>query len=351
MSPGTKIRDFGRARPPGLAGGSKPGGTGETNRKEGEMSPFPKTETTMKTAAIVYHKSDFDGICSLAIATKALRRHVTHAFPFNYGDTEPSAETLIGYDTVVIADVCLSSDTMLTLLKTAESEGMFNCIWIDHHASSIERSVRDGFSGLPGMRTASGKGACELAWEDFFPGEPVPRVVAYLSAHDVHDKRRFPWDDEVMPFQYGMREAYGCDAKKFLEDFDRITGDPLTLRRMINRGGVAYRYAKRTGSGGVEKYGFPVTINGSCRGICCLTNSFGSLAFEDKLKAAGAEVAVCVNRVSADEYRVSAYAPDGCSIDLGEYMSRKYHGGGHPSAAGGRMTLTQFVTLTVKQTM
>lgn len=299
-----------------------------------------------KKAIIIYHRADFDGICSYAIAKDALsRKHMTDPFPYTYRDEAPSAETLLRYDTVLIADVCLPADTMRALFHETQKRKGFEVLWIDHHKSSIELSVREGFSFLHGYREYEGKGACELTWNYFHGYNRVPLAIQYLSAYDVHDKERFDWEREVMRFQYGMREAYALRAEDFADDFQTIAGDGEFLTHMLENGGRLYRFEQENGSRGVSRFGFPVRVAGMYKGLCCLTSQFGSLAFESRIQAEGYELAVCANRIAAGTYIVSIYAPDKCALDIGRYLADTYGGGGHPGAGGCRVGLDTFIRL------
>ena len=308
----------------------------------------------MKKAAIIYHKSDFDGIASCAIARKALEnRYAITPYPYAYGckDGAPGMDELKQFDLVVIVDVCLPAETMRQLyaLRRMRPEA-FDCQWIDHHESSISLSVQEGFSLLHGYRQPEGKGACELVWEYFrgYGSAKTPKAVQYLSAYDVHDKGRFDWKEEVMPFQWGMRERYDLDAAAFVRDYEPLMNDKALFDSVLEDGRRILRYEIGAGSRGVEQNGFEVTIAGGTRGLCCLTSRFGSLAFESRMEREGQEVAVCVNRISADAYRVAMYAPGECGLNLGRYMAENYGGGGHPGAAGGTLTFEQFKTLLVE---
>lgn len=302
-----------------------------------------------KKAAIVYHKSDFDGIAAYAISRKSLEKeYVITAIPFNYGDAEPDLKTLLGQDLVVITDVCLAAATMKALYLETQNRRPFDCVWIDHYETSLDASVPGGWSLMHGYRQPSGKSACALAW-DYFHGitSRVPRTVQLLSAYDIHNRQDIfnDWETEVMPFQYGAREAYDLRAEDFAKDFDALMYDDAFVAGLIRDGGRIYRHEKKTGSKGIEMNAFEVTIAGSTRGLCCLTSQFGSLAFEDRMEREGQEVAVCVNRISAEAYRVAMYAPGKCSLNLGKYMADNYGGGGHPGAAGGTLTFEQLKTL------
>ena len=307
----------------------------------------------MKTAAIIYHRIDFDGICAYAIARRAAEAngYIVTPFPFSHGDTEPSLGELFTYDYVAILDVCLCDETMRALFKRDREVPAFCCAWIDHHCTALRNSVVKGYSMMKGYRKEEGFAACELTWMYYNEGKRLPIAVAYLSAYDVHDKERYNWDAGVLPFQYGMRDRYALRAEDFVDDYDDIVNNLVFVSDMIENGKLILRYLLESGGRGVATYGFPVTVAGTHRGLCCLTNAFGSLPFESQMRQDGIPLAVCANRVTPDRYRVSVYAPGECPLDLGEYMKEHYGGGGHRGAASGTLNLEQFVTLMTRQTL
>jgi oligoribonuclease NrnB/cAMP/cGMP phosphodiesterase (DHH superfamily) len=311
---------------------------------------YAKAESGQKTSAIVYHRIDFDGICSYAIALKEFqgRGYRVTAFPYSYGDEVPDAQTLCGYDHVLIVDVCLPDDTMNTLMRAARHDPSFRCVWIDHHRSSIRNSVQAGYSLMHGYREETGRAASELTWMYYHENRPVPRAVQYISAYDIHDTERLPWEEEVLPYQYGMRDRYAQRADEFVRDYDEIMESDALTREITATGRIILRFMRESGERGVATYGFPVTVAGTHRGLCCLTNCMGSLPFEARMRNEGCDIAVCVNRLTAKLYKVSMYGSEGNTLDLGAYLKKRYHGGGHFNAAGGTMNLKEFFTLVTK---
>lgn len=314
----------------------------------------PKKE---KKAAVVYHRIDFDGICSYAVARQTLEMSgfEVSPFPFTHGDPEPDIPDLLQHDIVVIVDICLSTESMLCLRKNNGTflEGKKTVIWIDHHKTSIETSIEKGFDDMPGLREI-GKGACELTW-NFCHTEAakLPQTVAWLSAYDVYDKRRFDWNEDVLPFQYGMRNMFNLNAEKFFDAFEELCSEgeekKALVEKVISEGRAILSYARQTGSFGVNAYGFEVTIGGKEKAVCCLTNNFGSLAFEEKMKETGIRIAICVNRINGERYKVSMFGDsEENRFDLGNYCKSKYSGGGHFNAAGGVLNRVQFIRLVTK---
>lgn len=330
-------------------------------------------------AAIIYHRIDFDGICSFAIVNKFLRDlHGDSVevipFPYTHGDESPF-KTIEGqgFDEVYILDICLPAEDMRGLLFDDE-QGILHVIWIDHHLTSEELSIENNFGTMPGLRACAetqwltfrwkdhqnlqrawGRprflGACALTWlymskKATGNALPLPRAVELLAQYDTFEKGP-DWHHDVLPFQYGMRNDYGLDTDHFLDDFEWLL-DGTNVEGIRNRGHIILAYALQTATRAVETYGFETTIGGR-KAIACLTNTFGSLGFEKRMAESDAAICLCINRTPGKDsknFKVSAYADaDRNDLNLGEYMSRHYDGGGHPNAAGGTLSAQQFLSL------
>ena len=285
------------------------------------------------TIAIVYHRIDCDGLCSYAVLYNALRERFPRmpitGIGYNHGDEMPD---LSGYTTVYMADVSLPSSEMLRL----HSE--HRLVWIDHHATAIEDSKAYGYSTAHGLRQI-GKGACELCWEFMFASEP-PLFVKYLSAYDVFDKERFDFENEVLPFQYGVRNRLQLNPEAFVnamaEDYEKLDYEKLLdYEQLIAEGRVILNHIRQQGYRAAKTYGFTVTLAGKVPALCILTDQSGSIPYKEAAIEAGCKVIVCANRIGDSRYKVSCYAADGdAPIHLGDYLKDMYCGGGHANAAG-----------------
>ena len=273
---------------------------------------------------IVYHRIDCDGLCSYAVLYNALRERFPRmpitGIGYNHGDELPD---LSGYTTVYMADVSLPSSEMLRL----HSERRL--VWIDHHSTTIEDSKAYGYSTAPGLRQI-GKGACELCWEfTHAKTEKAPLFVQLLSAYDVFDKERFDFENEVLPFQYGVRNRLQLDPEAFVnamaEDYEKF----------IAEGRVILNYIRQQGYRAAKNYGFAITLADKVPALCILTDQSGSIPYQKAAEEAGCKVIVCVNRLDDKHYKVSCYAAEkDAPIHLGDYLKDMYGGGGHANAAG-----------------
>lgn len=274
--------------------------------------------------AIVYHRVDCDGLCSYAVLYNALRERFPRmpitGIGYNHGDELPD---LSGYTNVYMADVSLPSSEMLRL----HSERRL--VWIDHHSTTIEDSKAYGYSTTPGLRQI-GKGACKLCWEfTHATTEKAPLFVQLLSAYDVFDKERFDFENEVLPFQYGVRNRLQLDPEAF------VNAMAENYEKFIAEGRVILNYIRQQGYRAAKNYGFAITLAGKVPALCILTDQSGSIPYQKAAEETGCKVIVCVNRLDDKHYKVSCYAAEkDAPIHLGNYLKDMYGGGGHANAAG-----------------
>lgn len=293
--------------------------------------------TNINRALIIYHRVDYDGLASMAITREALKRYTSNPvdiFGFNYNDPIPDFVNYLSvYDAIFLVDISFPKEDMIQLRDSGK------VAWIDHHITQINESEEFGFSDFPGLRV-DGTAACELCWKYFNPDTPVPLPVLYLSHYDTWRHDTFSWDKEILPFQYGLRAKYSLNAQLFSHEFNEILKNYESL---VASGEGILQYLNATWKGCVKGYAFEVTIADKYRGICMLTSTFGSSQF-DSVKDQY-DVYVCVNRKDSDMYNISMYVNEKCDFNAGEFMKKLYNGGGHAGAAGGVLTLDQFVHL------
>lgn len=297
----------------------------------------------MKKLLIVFHRIDFDGLCSMSVVRHWAESNglKVYLLGYTYGDNDPVIDA--DYDMVFVVDLRLPTGLMVSLNRNGK------LVWIDHHATSIADSYEFGFADAPGLRR-EGVGACELCWEFLNHGD-TPKLIQLLSTYDVWDKVRFNWNKETLPFQFGMRNAFNLEPDEFYAFYLSVVAenDLLLMDYIFDDGKAILNYVRVTGKRACDAYAFEVTIaDGTLSGLCMLTPHFGCLEFEESLRQRGCQVAVCVNRHAASgTYKVSMYAggSDLGEFNIGAYMKEHYNGGGHRSAAGGTLTEEQFLRL------
>jgi oligoribonuclease NrnB/cAMP/cGMP phosphodiesterase (DHH superfamily) len=276
----------------------------------------------MKKSIIVYHSADFDGVCSKLIALRAFPESET--FGYNYGDSIPNLES---YDKIIMIDISFPGDLMLKLKD--------RLIWIDHHITAIQDSMKYKYDGVPGIRKV-GEGACELAWK-YLIKTPVPQSVKYLSAYDVFNKTRFPWIEEVVPYQYSLRGRYGLNLPDEI-----LEQDPKTL---LDEGKSILRFLELDWKEGVNKSSFPITIDGKYKGICLITTQKGSLQFESVFQDYDLFVWGTFDKNGIFRFSMASNENRIPEFNCGAYLKDHYNGGGHQGIGGGVLSLEQFLGL------
>lgn len=119
----------------------------------------------VKKTAIVYHKSDLDGVVSAAIATmyeNSKNKDVVY-IPYSYeDDVKKVVDQVRDLDVVYVLDVSFGADSK-TVFKKWLDEGK-SLMWIDHHKGIIEDSKTWGFV-VPGLE----EGRCRCVRSGFGP--------------------------------------------------------------------------------------------------------------------------------------------------------------------------------------
>lgn len=304
-----------------------------------------------KKITIIYHRVDYDGLFSALICKHFFDINYPsevsiNTLGFTYGDTLPDLQLLKeNSDKVIMVDISFPVDYMLKLI---ESIGKENIVWIDHHITAIRDSIRSDYNDLPGLRDSeTNKGACELTWEWFFKDIETPKIIKYLSAYDVWDKNRFSWDKDILPCQNGLRALFGMNLEIISQNPNQILSEGFLETQILPGGRMIKSYLSMKWRTQVKNSTFDITVAGKYKGIAILSPDFSSAMFESVLNKYQV-FCICNVKRDSDVFSVSLYSePDGRlgDFELGEYMKQYYSGGGHKTAAGGKLTKEQFNNL------
>ena len=144
----------------------------------------------MKTWPIcVYHKNCLDGIAAAWVVWKYFHGEVA-LVPCGYGDEPPDVTDR----DIIIVDFSFSLPVMKRLLSACRS-----MVWIDHHKSALEGLgellEHDTFQRLQTMTGVSSSG-CGLAWDFYFPNEPLPNPLTFIQDRDLW-KFELPYTKQV----------------------------------------------------------------------------------------------------------------------------------------------------------
>lgn len=271
-----------------------------------------------KKVVIVYH-ADLDGICSAAVAKKALELYYPEIemveFNWSKGDVKE-----FECNTLYILDCVLPKER---LKKEIENLGRLNVVWIDHHKSTIEKYKE--FENLPGIRDPNAPGACTLTWNHFFDSEKIPPIVYHIGDRDIWRYESIKTKPVCEYMFYVSINPNDWDIYINMEDIEEIyeKGKLLLNARLSNIRATATRAYTNIFHG--QK---TVAINYNDR---ISKPDMGEYLLR---KVKEAEVAFIYHYFKEkDKYflQISLYSKG--NVDVSE-IARKYGGGGHKGAAG-----------------
>jgi hypothetical protein len=126
---------------------------------------------------VFYHRNCSDGFGAAWAAWKKFSGKVPLTFvPFNYGDPLPPIPH--GQD-VYILDLSFDPGYFSQLREKAS-----HVVLLDHHKSAMER-ILPLYPSDPDVVFDMNRSGAMIAWQTFFPGEPVPNLIRYVEDRDL----------------------------------------------------------------------------------------------------------------------------------------------------------------------
>lgn len=290
----------------------------------------------MNKTLIIYHRVDWDGYTSAAIAYMA--NPTSDFLGWNYGDTLPD---VTNYEQVILVDLTISDRNDYTWMHNHADK----LIWIDHHMNAVHSVNRPDVKGL----RRNDIGACMLTWEYFFPNQPVHQHVSLCATYDVFrkDGKYATWDDawkyQLVLGEYGpgwTKEEGDIScflvglARDFIKEQDNATSSRLLRGDMLEK-------QRADKEAELFKHAEYNTIDGV---TYCILYAVGQPAMLIKSHldnyAADAFLIVNPDPLPNGDYKVSVRVPEISNFDASAFC-RQYGGNGHIKAAGCAMSEEQ----------
>lgn len=305
--------------------------------------------------AIIYHKSDYDGILSNQVCRYWLDElHLNpeiHSYGWNYGEPIPvphgaadGVDDFAGYDQIYIVD--LSVDELMS-----RPDLRHKIVWIDHHKTAIDKWDHIGdATKMVGYRI-DGVAACRLCWQWFaFPygpnGDPrthpcdiylpskgnfvnrnvaEPRLIRLAGEYDIWDHR----DRDAATLQLGLRAISPADFNQLIQREFAGYGKQH-LRDVLAKGRVIQAYVDQDAE--TRMQAAYITEWEGLR-FLCLNGRGNSLTFRSRIDELKPD-ALLMWYYDGSKSTVSLYhAPGREDIDL-SVIAKKHGGGGHRGACG-----------------
>lgn len=280
----------------------------------------------MKTTLVVTHSADLDGLCSQAVAKKALGDTADY-LGWDYSDDIPDTSK---YLRVYLIDISFPPEEMKKLMS--------RLVWIDHHFSAI----KDNPTYYGGLRI-DGVAACRLAWQWFFGNAKAtkedyltrkvtePLAVTLLGEHDIWNHT----DEKTLPFQYGMQAIETPDWETLLTS-EATPAHGFAYQKeymddVLVKGRAIEQYLKVTNAQLSNECGYDADFEG-LKFRVLNTPQKGSLQFDASIKE---HHDGCLRYYwDGQKWGCSLYGvAHKKDIDL-SVIAKKYGGGGHRGAAG-----------------
>jgi len=203
---------------------------------------------------LIYHKKDFDGICSAAIIKMSYPD--ADLIGWDYGDPYDQFLLFIDED-IIVVDIHFPMNTMYNISSRNK------LTWIDHHKSAIDAFNAFDHSSDNNITTVLeiGRGACELTWEYIFPTVPVPSTIKWLGKYDTwREYGTQSWDNHIMPFQYGMRQL--CVNIETFPRYILLDGFLPMINEILEKGRNIIKYQKSIDNKICNTYAFERKFKG-----------------------------------------------------------------------------------------
>lgn len=341
-----------------------------------------------KDYLIIYHKEDNDGVFSAAIFYDYLTRILKFKLEdlcfigADYNDLSkfakenPVDQLHEDFKHIIMTDISFND---VKYMKQLWKEFGYDFIWCDHHAPIIKASFENHFDDVPGIRDTN-RSAILCAYkylydqfDDDYNNKKVPELLRILSAWDSWSYEREGYNFEfVRSINKAVTYHYNLElgkTKKLISDliqtyqtnephgyFSAIVKDGSLIKDLLDIGNVIT---------GVEDKNMEAIIknDGDCN---------WKLWFDDEDKgrplykkacaifmqgASNSTMFKCLKNTDIDHGIVFKHKADGnWTISLynvrddnwvhcGDYLKKKYNGGGHKGAAGCTVTEQQFIKI------
>jgi oligoribonuclease NrnB/cAMP/cGMP phosphodiesterase (DHH superfamily) len=320
---------------------------------------------------IIYHKDDNDGLMSGALIYNYL---INHAYipkenitlrGVNYNDLDYVNRNSIKelkeqYDSVMITDVSLQPKYMNQLFKLFENK----FYWFDHHAPIIKESYSNKFGQCEGVRD-TGRSALLCVYKYFYDpfdlkynDKTLPEILLILSTWDSWTFEKNGYDIQYTKIiNIGVLNKLQLDFDKYVQC---IQSDNISSKEYVDKcfeiGNIIntqYEFNNRELCSNFAEYDWKVIDeDGTERSAAAVfiqqsTTSQMFTSIKDKVQNI-----ICFKHLRGGKWAISLY---NTQLDdkwhCGEFLKRKYKGGGHEGAGGAQFKQSKFIKILKSKTL
>lgn len=278
-----------------------------------------KTINNYVPSVIFYHFPCPDGFGAYVIALKKLRliKADCKYIPYDHRDEIPREK--VKNQNILMIDCCYNRKKLETLKSLAA-----NVYVLDHH-----QGAKDECGDLDFCYFDISKSGIRLAWEFFFPEEPIPAFVYYIEDRDLHAKN-YPESNNFCAYV----DQLSYDPNKWLDLLSVHVGTKACYEIITK--GTAYNDIHARITNDIAEAAFPIRLCGHDIlalnaqrpfNSSCLTKIINENAHLPFAMSYYIEYIQAFNEIGA---RLSFRSKTLNLIPI----AKKFGGGGHPNAAG-----------------
>lgn len=319
-------------------------------------------------ALIIYHFEDNDGVCSCAlVANHLIGKYDVDYLPSNYASLDKLAneidfkEYFRKYDLVWMTDVSFNNWEYMKKLYDVMGDKF---IWCDHHAPIIKDSFEHGFSDVDGFRD-TGRSAILCVYhylydpfDAMYYNGTIPTPLRLLSAWDCWSWVKEGLDEDfIRAFNSGVSYKSELNVDWYLNNMLTLLDDGVHVHNeypyddaclefideMLECGRTIIRNQDRANENLINGYAEENwKVDGVPNAVMIVTsgpsNSQMFKCVKDKF-----DHGVVFKHSKEGKWIVSLYnTRNDIDFDCGDYLRKKYGGGGHIGAAGCTLNDEQF---------
>lgn len=321
----------------------------------------------MNKHLIIYHKEDNDGLFSMGIVYNYLVHTLNitpELFGASYNDLSKITDDEINvwkntYNGIIMVDISFDAKRMKELYKNFEN----NFIWIDHHAPIIKESYNLKFDLCQGVRQTD-RSALLLTYKYFYDpldekynNKEVSELLRILSAYDSWSYENEGYTlDYVMAINKAVTYTYGLDVNKCIDICYKILYENVVntkdIKDFYNIGLTLIDYDKSLYKNLIQNNGdfdwvveYPKNeFNNRSACVLFTQGPTNSTIFESCKNTV--DNGIIFKRNPDTTWTISLYnTKNEDEFHCGEYLKKKYKGGGHKGAAGCTITEKQFTKI------
>ena len=335
----------------------------------------------MKKYLLIYHKEDNDGVVSAALFYNYLEdklkihKNDIELLGADYNDlndfkSKNTIESLKEqFEYIVMTDISISD---VDYMNDLYGEFGSKFLWFDHHKPIIDESYKNNFGQAEGVRNTNKSAIlCVYEWlydqfNDSYSKKDIPFIFRVLSAWDS-----WTWEKEDIDFNYardvnkGFTYTYNLDFDHTLNtislimcNWERYHSDVFAINSVHDLGLQLNGYEDEMNANIIKNYGdtsWKVDLGNFITHDCCaifVQSPTNSLVFKTLQGASGIRHGLVFKRSPNSKWVLSMYnINDEDDFHCGDFLRKRYNGGGHKGAAGCTLTEDQFIDILKKRTI